>query len=86
MGAPNFEVGNGQSPADYAVAVTPNDSTDLARTPRAVYVGGAGNLNVDMSDGTTILFANLTAGTILPVRVKRVRATSTTATSLVALY
>ena len=34
------------SPADNAAAVTPSDSTDLAFTSRALYVGGAGNIVV----------------------------------------
>ena len=74
------------APAEGAVAVTPSDSTDLTYMARALYIGGAGNVNVDVADGTTVVFAGLAAGTILPVRVKRVRATSTTATNIVALY
>lgn len=74
------------APAEGAVAVTPSDSTDLTYMARALYIGGAGSVNVDVADGTTVVFAGLAAGTILPVRVKRVRATSTTATNIVALY
>ena len=74
------------APAEGAVAVTPSDSTDLTYMARALYIGGAGNVNVDVADGTTVVFAGLSAGTILPVRVKRVRSTSTTATNIVALY
>lgn len=83
---PNLDAKNGQ-PAVSAASVTPNDSTDLAFTPtRALWVGGAGNINVDMADGTTVLFSGLAAGTLLPIQVKRVRATTTTATLIVALY
>jgi hypothetical protein len=74
------------APAEGAVAVTPSDSTDLTYMARALYIGGAGSVNVDVADGTPVVFAGLAAGTILPVRVKRVRATSTTATNIVALY
>lgn len=72
-------------PAFGAFAITPNDSTDLAKYTRGIWVGGAGNLNVDMMDGTTILFSGIPAGTLLPIGVQRVRSTSTTATLLVGL-
>ena len=74
------------APAVDAASVTPNDSADLALTARALYIGGAGNINLDTVTGTTVVFSRLTAGTILPLQVKRVRATSTTATNIVALY
>ena len=75
------------SPAKNAVAVTPNDSTDLTTAARALYIGGAGDVVVDMvGTGSTITFAGVPAGTILPIRAARVRSTSTTATSIVALW
>ncbi len=74
------------SPADNAVAVTPSDSTDLAFTSRALYVGGAGNIVVTMAGGGDVTFTAVPAGSILPVRVTRVKATSTTATAIVNLY
>lgn len=72
--------------ASDAASVTPNDSADLAVPNACLYIGGSGDVNVDTIDGTTITFVGLYAGTILPVKVKRVRATSTTATNIVALY
>lgn len=74
------------SPADNATAVTPSDSTDLAFNSRALYVGGAGNLVVTMAGGGDVTFTAVPAGSILPIRVNRVKATSTTATSIVNLY
>jgi hypothetical protein len=74
------------APAIGAAAVTPNDSTDLSRTPtRALYIGGAGNLVVDMAEGPTVTFTAVPVG-IFPISVKRVRSTSTTATNIIALY
>lgn len=74
------------APAVSAAAVAPSDSTDLAASPtRALYVGTSGNLNVDMADGTTVLFSNVPVG-IFPLQVKRVRVASTTAANIVALY
>ena len=75
------------NPADKAFAITPNDSTDLAEYCRALYVGGAGNVSVLMNgDSTPTVFVNVAAGSLLPLRIKRVRATDTTATNLVGVY
>jgi hypothetical protein len=65
--------------------VTPSDSTDLTDLALALWVGGAGNISLDTPDGSTVTISGIPAGTILPLRVKRVRATSTTATLIVAL-
>ena len=74
------------APAESCAAISPSDSTDLAGgTCRALFVGTAGNLNIDDAFGNTVLFSNVPAG-IFPVRAKRVRSTSTTASNLVALY
>ena len=73
-------------PARNAAAVTPNDSTDLADTGRALYIGGAGNISVDTVGGQTVTFTGIPAGTLLPICVTRVNSTSTTATGIVALW
>lgn len=74
-------------PAVYAVAVTPSDNDDLANVSRALYVGGAGNVNVHMlGSRTAVVFSGVPAGTILPIRVRRVLSTSTTATQILNLY
>lgn len=78
--------GSLDSPALHAAAVTPSDSTDLATTARGLYVGGAGNIAVTTAGGDDVTFTGVGAGTILPVRVARVKATSTTATAIVALW
>lgn len=74
------------APATNAVAVTPDDATDLTVTSRALYVGGAGNVVVIMDGGQTVTFTGVPAGTILPIRVSRVKSTSTTATSILSLW
>lgn len=74
------------APAMEAAAVTPNDSADLPNgICRALYIGGSGSVILDTANNTSITFAGLQAGTILPLNVKRVR-TGGTATSIVALY
>jgi hypothetical protein len=66
-----------------AAVITPSDTVDQFWT--GIYVGGAGNLNVDMESGGTVLFTAVPVGTIMPIRVKRVRSTLTTATLLIGL-
>lgn len=73
------------SPAERAFAVTAADDTDLARIPRAIYVGGAGSLSGVMLSGETVSFTLLQAGMIYPLRLRRIHATGTTATGIVAL-
>jgi hypothetical protein len=71
-------------PATKAVAVTPNDSTNITPTV-ALYIGAAGTLKVTCWDGTETTFGAVSAG-VLPLRVLRVWSTGTSATSIVALY
>jgi hypothetical protein len=72
-------------PATYAVAVSPDDNNDIAYVSRAIYVGGAGNLEVVMLEGQTVVFSGIAAGTLLPIRVTRVKSGNTTATLILAL-
>lgn len=67
-------------------AITPHDSTELALTPKAVWVGGAGNLVVRLvDDSADITISGIAAGTLLPIRPKLVKTTST-ATLILGLY
>ncbi len=79
--------GNFAAPADEAAAVTPSDTVDLAVPTRGLYVGGAGNLSVEMkTTGSAIVFTGVPQGSVLPIAVTRVNATLTTATAIVALF
>lgn len=84
-GTPSYRTADATVSAYDAAAVTPSDSVDI-RPTRALFVGVAGNIKVDMALGTTLTFTDVQAGSILPVQVKRVYSTGTTATSIVALY
>ena len=75
-----------QSPAYSAAAVTPSDSVNLIGEVKSLYIGGAGNVRVLTSNGETVTFSNMQAGSYLLVQVRRVFATNTTATNIVALY
>ena len=72
--------------SDVYETITPSDSTDLDDLARAIYVGGAGNIAAVQHDGTVVNFIGAVAGTVLPIAVRRINSTNTTATNLVALH
>jgi len=75
------------SPATSSVSVTPSDSEELAYLTRALYVGVGGNLSVKLrDDSAAVVFVGVAEGTILPLQVKQVMATDTTATNIIALW
>lgn len=74
------------TPSEDPFEVTPNDSTDLAAIPKALYIGGAGDIVLIAKDSdSSVTFVGVPAGTQLQVRAKRILATGTTATNIVAL-
>ncbi len=75
-----------ESPASNAESVVPSDTVDVPHTTRAIYVGGAGDVSVEMKDGGAVTFRNVNAGAVVAIRVSRVLATGTTATDIVGLY
>ena len=73
--------------ATASETVTASDTANFAGgVCRAIYVGGAGNVNVVYESGATQVYTAVPAGTILMVQAKRVNATSTTATNMVAMF
>jgi hypothetical protein len=73
--------------AHRASTVTTSDSTIYEQPTRGLYIGGAGNIVVDMADGgSSIPFVGLLGGGVYPFQVTRIYATGTTATNIVALY
>jgi len=72
-------------PADDAEEVVPSNTTDLAKNSRSLYVGAFGDVKVDMASGQTVTFRNVIGGSVLPVVVRRVYATGTTASGIVSL-
>lgn len=71
------------APAGDAFAVTPSDTTQLKAN--ALYVGGAGNVAVVTEAGSTVTFTGVPAGTVLPIRVRQVLSSNTTATTILGL-
>lgn len=81
-GATSFE-----GPPTEAFPVTPNDGEDLETPVRAVNVSVAGTLRVTMvtQDPGAHVTLTVSAGTVFPIRAKRIWATGTTATGIVGL-
>ena len=67
-----------------AFAITPSDSTVYPQDT-GVWVGATGDVVVVTAIGTQVTFPSVPAGTVIPVMVKQVRATGTTATGLIGL-
>ena len=74
------------APARGADEITPNDDEVLHQTTRSIYVGEAGDVSVEMADGMTVVFQAVPAGTFLPIRIRRLRATGTTTNAIVGLW
>ena len=76
------------APATILRAVTPADNTPLPNGPcKAFQVGVAGNVAVIAEDDTAaVTLVGLQAGQVVPLRVKVVMATNTTATNITAFY
>lgn len=68
-----------------AAAVTTSD-TALFATPSIVFVGGGGTVRVLTAQGSDVTFTGVLSGSILPVQVSRVYATTTTATNMVRIF
>ena len=74
-----------EGPVQHVQTVTPSDSTDLGHVTRALYVGGAGDMAVQLKDGSAVTFVGMGAGWH-PVRVARVLATGTTASDILGCW
>lgn len=89
MPSDSFE-GFAPSPAGpyrRAATVTPDDDADLDEVTNALYVGDGGkDIAVILADDADPVTLKAVPAGVLPVRVRRVKATGTTSTSVVALY
>jgi hypothetical protein len=76
-----------RGPFTGGAAVTPSDTTDLPDVAAALWVGAAGSgaLKVTTTGGDDLTFAGVPVGRFDLVRVKRVWATGTGVSSIVAL-
>ena len=73
-----------------SIVVVPSDTEDLERIATSIYVGSAGNIALflakdDTQESARVLM-NVSAGTVLKVSIKRIMATDTTASNIVAFF
>jgi hypothetical protein len=74
--------------AKKGYVISPDDDNDLPSPTRGIYVGGVGDLTVELvgdPKGTTTLFSAVPVGTVLPIQARKVLATGTGATLMTAL-
>jgi len=89
----------GEHPGGIVGAVSPGRGAAYANLGaaltngicRALWVGADGNVSVITSDGDTIIFTGINAGTLLPIQVRQINNapdTSVTSptTNIVAIY
>lgn len=72
-------------PYTFSTVLTPHDTNPVTVPHRALWVGGAGAITVITAGGDTVLLSGIPAGTLLPIQVKTLKATGTTATLIAAL-
>lgn len=73
----------------YAEPITPSDGANLPHNTKGIYVGTATagqTIKVDTEAGGTATFTNVAQGSTIPIAAKKVYATGTTATNLLALF
>jgi len=78
------------APYTYGLAITKSDTVNFPVDVNfgwcdAVYVGGAGVV-VAVLPNDQLLSFTCVAGQLLPIKIKRVNSTNTTATLMIALY
>jgi hypothetical protein len=75
--------------------ITPNDSENITISGSTIdgldngvcpYIGTTGNIKVTMVSGQIVTFVNVQGGTFMPIQIKKLWATDTTASNFIALY
>ena len=73
-------------------ANTVDDSQVIVSRGACIYVGGAGDIDVELESGDRVIFKGVTAGSFLPILATKiygynsVPAQTTTATDIIALF
>tara|TARA_R110002020_G_scaffold10961_3_gene41563 strand:+ start:4255 stop:4518 length:264 start_codon:yes stop_codon:yes gene_type:complete len=73
------------APASHAFAIAPADGTDLVEVTRALYIGVTGSLSVTLVSGAEVTLAGVPGGSFVPLRVRQVKASGTTASAILGL-
>lgn len=72
-------------PADRQFLVVPSDIDDLPGLTRGVYVGITGNVHIGDRFGNEVVWKNVQAGSIIPIRAHKILSSGTTADNIVGL-
>jgi hypothetical protein len=72
--------------AQAYIVYSMSSQTSMGNPGCVLYIGGTGNVSVITIGGDQITFNGVPAGTTLPIQVRQLRATSTTATLVNALW
>lgn len=79
--------GTWSNPASKAEPLTPSDTVVYDYAYRAIYVGTGGTITlIPVENLASVTFENVPDGTILPVSVKKLLATGTSATNIIGLH
>lgn len=83
-----FQAYNAQDivPSDSSNITIGGTSIDSLESGVCLYIGIGGDLRVTMIGGQVVLFQQVASGSFLPIQVKKIWQTGTTATAILALY
>lgn len=70
----------------HAFPIVLSNTVDFTYATKGIYVGAGGSITLVTINNEVVQFLAVPAGTILPIRAKRVNVTGTGASSLVGLY
>lgn len=65
--------------------ITPSDTAEITTLHKGLWVGTAGDVRVMMWESGIVTLKGVVAGYLIPIRAKKVYATGTTASDIVAL-
>lgn len=78
-----------------AETITPDDNNNITLGGLPIegldngvcpYVGTTGNMKVTMVSGQIVTFTNVQGGTFMPIQIKKLWSTDTTASNFIAVY
>lgn len=81
LNVPRYRLSN-----DHAFTIVPSDTVDCPQCPVELYVGVSGDVTILTQYDEVVTFKAVPAGAVLPIIIKRVKSTGTTATNMVGLY
>lgn len=74
------------APAADCFALNANDSADLPKATKAIYVGVGGDIRIRALDSDSdVTLQGVPSGSILPIRLRALRVTGTTAGNIIGL-